>query len=206
MQLYQNLNNCLEVTFDGLIGLIKQRLGLSNIEITTNDRVREQMQRKGKDKYPLSWLIIQELRAWRENASGHNIARHGWTSPQSYTESTASKAYLFPVQLGVELHIAHNDPRMILTYSEALMIMGMTNALNFQVQLAPGTIITVRCEIPDTVSIPIASTDDVALPNGIELTLGLVLYTWVGFFKDVPRASGVIGEEFKLAQTGTLGE
>lgn len=198
MELYKNLNNCLETTVQGLCALLKQHLGLSNIEVTTNDRVREQLQRKNKVQFPYSWVVIQEMRAWRENASGHNIGRHGWTSPQSYTESTASKGYLWPVALGVELHITHNDPRMVLTYTEALTILAMTNGLNFKIQLAPGTVVTVRCEVPDSVSIPIASTDDPANPNGIELTLGLVLYTWVGFFKDVPRASGTIGEEFKV--------
>lgn len=193
MRLYENLHECLQVTLKGLRAVINQHIGIPSIQVMTNERAREALNRKGKAQFPYGWLNVQELRAWKENASGHNIARHGWFNPNSdVTNSTTTKGYLWPVALGVELHAVYDDPEQALTVAEALMILSMTNGFNFKINLSPGMTVMVRCEVPDTISIPLAETDNQSNPDGIELTLGLVLYTWVGFFKSVPRASGTI--------------
>jgi hypothetical protein len=198
---HKSVQGSIELTLQGYRAMLERQLGLKNIKVFISDNSKEDLKRQSQEspKYPLAKLQIQEVRAYKDVANGHTIARHGWFNPESsVTSSTTLKSYFFPVAIGTELTVAHSDPIESMRLAEQLIILSMTNALNFKLELLPGMSTMVRAEVPDTVSIPLSESDNSEYPGANVLTLQVALYSWIGFSQDVNRASGTVGHQLKL--------
>jgi hypothetical protein len=201
-----SIKGSLEVTLQGYRAMLERQLGLKDVEMCLNDTQRKEFLRKRQEKpsYPYSYVMIQDLRAQKDTANGHSVARNGWVVPNSdVTSSTTVKSYMWPVALGTELHVIENKPAAIMKMAEQMIVLSMTNALNFSIELMPGVKTMVRAEIPDTVSIPLSEADNTSNPGASEITLAIALYSWIGFAQDVNRISGTIGQEFIPQQQPT---
>jgi hypothetical protein len=200
-----SVGGSLQPTLQGYRAMLERQLGLSGIAVFINERQRQEKLRKTPvPSYPYSWIMLQELRAFKDIASGKNIARHGWfTSGSGATQTTTEKHYMWPVAIGTEVHVVHDDPLEIMRVAERMVITSMTDALNFSIEVLPGVKTMVRAEVPDTVSIPLAETDNAANPDSNEIVLQIALYSWIGFSKDVNRASGTVGASTKVTNANT---
>lgn len=199
-----SIKGSLSLTLQAYRVMLERQFGLKNVTVVTNDNSKEDSRRQNGEviKYPKSKLKIQEVRAYKDVANGKNIARHGWFSPASeVTESTTLKYYIWPVAIGTELEVAIQDPEEALTMCEKFIVAASTDALNYKLELMPGIEIIVRAEVPDTMSIPLSESDSTEHPGATVLSLQVALYSWIGFARDVNRASGTVAQNVGVRRT-----
>jgi hypothetical protein len=101
------------------------------------------------------------------------------------TRATSRKAFLFPINIGLDLKYIDDDPARAMVMAESMVILSMIGGLIFNLRLSESINFDVRVEIPETVPIPLASTNNPESPGGIEVSLSLIIHTFSGFFKEV---------------------
>ncbi len=174
------------MSLHGVRTAFERELELRNMVIATSDSVKRELLRKGSTAYPYSYLSISELIGLRDQNSNKHIQRHGIRmGAEGATRATSRKAYLFPINIGMELKYLDSDPTRTFLMAESMVILSMLGGLQFELLIGESIRFLVRVEIPETTAIPIGSYGSTESPEASELTLSLVIHTYAGFMRDV---------------------
>lgn len=174
------------MSLHGVRTAFERELELKNMVISTSDTVKRELQRKGTTAYPYSYLSMSELIGIRDQGSNKFVQRHGIRmAADGATRSTSRKAFLFPINVGMELKYIDSDPTRCFLMAESMVILSMLGGLQFELLIGDTVRFLVRVEIPETTAIPITSYSSAESPDASEISLSLVIHTYAGFLKDV---------------------
>lgn len=176
----------LTANLHGVRTVLQREFGLKHFPISMDDKVKAQMENDKNDTYPYGWMVPSDLQGVRDQINTRAVQRFGArVGTYGATRNTSRVGYIFPVRLGIEIHIVTDDANKALRFSELFAILsGMQSILSFDVRFGQQFFINTRLEIPDTITIPFADTGDTTKPGGIELTMQMVVHTYAGFFHD----------------------
>lgn len=179
-------SSLLLMSLHGVRTAFERELDLRNMVIATSDSVKRELARKGDTSYPYSYLSISELIGVRDQNSNKFVQRHGIRmGAEGATRATSRKAYLFPINVGMELKYIDSDPTRCFLMAESMVILSMLGGLQFELLVGDTVRFLVRVEIPETTAIPISAYGSTESPDASELSLTLVIHTYAGFLKDV---------------------
>jgi hypothetical protein len=179
-------NSILLISLHGVRTVLERELEIKNIMIATNDAIKRELMRKDETQYPYSYLNMSELIGIRDQQSNKVMQRFGIRAGMNgATRATSRKAFMFPINVGMELKYIDSDPLRIITMAESLVLLSIIGGLQFEIGLSDGIRFLVRVEIPESTSIPISSGESTESPGGSEITLSLIIHTYAGFFRDV---------------------
>ncbi len=182
-------NSLLLTALHGVKQVFQRETGVKRILLSTDDKIKAQMENNGDDKYPYAWLVPSDAQAVRDMVNNRATQRTGMRmGTYGATRNTASTAFLFPAKLGFELKYTHHDAKALYHMVETFLILSAMANLNFDIKFANQMVLNTRIEIPDNLTMPIADTGDTTKPGGGEISLQFIIHTWVGFFKDVSSA------------------
>lgn len=170
----------------GMRAVFQRETGVKRIRISTDDKIKAQMDNTKDDTYPYAWLVPSDAQATRDLVNNRNTARVGMRmGTVGATRNTAAVGFLFPVKLGFELKYTDSDAKRLYGMIETFLILSAMTNLNFDVKFANQLVLNNRIEIPDNLTIPIADTGDTTKPGGGEVSIQFIFHTWAGFFRDV---------------------
>lgn len=188
--------NLLNVSLRALQVVLQRELGLKNIQYTFNEEFKQELDRRSKKsledsesavKYPYGYMVIQELAPDKDRQPFKTVRKHGLRmGTEDATFSTAKKAYMFPAHIGIELHYFESNPYDALITAQAMLLLTGASGFSFDISVGSGEFkYNNKIGFVDNVTIPMAEVNNAQNPMAIELTLQIVLDTYVGFFKDV---------------------
>ena len=194
-------NSILATSLHGVRTLLERELGLKNLLLATDDTIMGEFTRKAEQLYPHSYLVINELIGVTDQIHTRYVQRQGVTSGLGgATKATTQKAYMFPINVGVELKYQDNDMHRVMAIAEALVIFSMIGGLSFTLTVS-GIEYIVRIEIPLSTSIPIGSAESANDPSATEVSVSMVIHTHAGFFRDVSAVqSGSATTSYTIAK------
>lgn len=183
-------NSVLLLSLHGVRTVLERELGIKNLQISADETIKAEIERKvqqhGKVDYPYAFMSMSELIGVRDQSNNKHAQRFGIRmGAAGATLATSRKAFLFPINIGLELRYIDDDPMRAMVMAETMVILSMIGGLTFNLKLSEAINFDVRVEIPETVPIPLASTTNTEAPGGIEVTLSLIIHTFSGFFKEV---------------------
>lgn len=177
----------------GVRSVFERELGIKNMLIASDDMIKARIAQRVKQnqlpEFPYAYLVLNEVQAVKELQPNKVVRRLGYRmGTTDATLSTSSKGYIFPVKASLELKYTDSDPLRVIKVAEALMILGQIGALTFELRVgddAEAMKLSVRMEIPESVSIPMADTSLTSAPGAMEVSLSFVMHAYAGFFRDV---------------------
>lgn len=183
-------NSVLLLSLHGVRTVLERELGIKNLHIAMDETVKAEIERKAgqhdKPQYPYAYMSMSELIGVRDQGNNKHAQRFGIRmGAAGATRATSRKAFLFPINIGLDLKYIDDDPVRAMVMAESMVILSMIGGLIFNLRLSESINFDVRVEIPETVPIPLASTNNPESPGGIEVSLSLIIHTFSGFFKEV---------------------
>lgn len=183
-------NSVLLLSLHGVRTVLERELGIKNLQISMDETIKAEIERKTqqheKVQYPYAYMSMSELIGVRDQSNNKHAQRCGIRmGAAGATLATSRKAFLFPINIGLDLKYIDDDPMRAIVMAESMVILSMIGGLTFNLKLSESINFDVRVEIPETVPIPLGSTNNPESPGGIEVTLSLVIHTFSGFFKEV---------------------
>lgn len=176
----------LKANLNGVAEVLRRELGLKHLRYSLDDKIKSAQANDNDITYPYAWIVPTDGRMVKDQISNRAVQRYGLrTGNAGATRNTTQIGFVFPVQLGMELHFVDSDASRLMHMMEVFLILSGINRLTFDVRFRSDLILNTRIEIPDSVSIPIADTGDTTKPGGGELTLSLIIHTYAGFLRDV---------------------
>lgn len=180
----------LMMSLHGVRTVLERELEIKNLTISTSDSVKRELDRKGQTNYPYGYLSLSELIGIKDQMANRYVQKFGIPAGlRSATRATARKAYMFPINIGLDLKYIDSNVQRTLLMAESMVILSMIGGLQFEVQLSDAIRFTVRIEVPENTAIPVASTSSTESPDASEITLSLVVHTFAGFFRDTPAVN-----------------
>lgn len=200
-------NSVLLLSLHGIRTVLERELGIKNILISGDETIKADISRLAQQKgeeigFPYAYMSLSELLGVRDQGNNKHAQRMGIRMGSSgATLATARKAYLFPMNLSMELKYIDDDPYRTIVMAETMVLLSLAGGLTFDIKLDEALEFEVRIEIPDSIPVPIANSTNTESPGAMEVTLTLVIHTYSGFFRNVAavqkdRAS--INMEIKL--------
>lgn len=201
-------NSVMLLSMHGVRTVLERELGIKELKLSMDETVRAEIERDHtaheKAKYPYAYMAVSELMGVRDQGNNKysqrmGVRMMGQAGADGATRATSRKAHLFPINLSLDLKYVHDDPLKILLMGEAFTILSVCGGLSFNLQLNEGYNFDVRIEIPESTTIPIASTTDTSNPGGFELSMSLIVHTYSGFFHDASAVnSGSANINFEI--------
>lgn len=185
-------NSLMLISLHGVRTVLERELGIKDLQITMDETAKAEIERAAKQKsvaYPYAYMSMSELTGVRDQSNNKYAQRYG-TRMQAggdgqSTRATSRKAFMFPINVGLDLKYIHDDPTQAMLMAEAFVILSMIGGVTFNIDLGGGVNFDVRIEIPESVTIPIASINAPEAPGGFEVSMSLIIHTFSGFFKEV---------------------
>lgn len=183
-------NSVLLLSLHGVRTVLERELGIKDLQIAMDETIKAEIDRKTKQHektaYPYAYMSMSELIGVRDQGSNKYTQRHGIRmGAAGATRATSRKAFLFPINIGLDLKYIDDDPSRTIVMAESMVILSQIGGLSFSLTLGEAIDFDVRVEIPESVPIPISSTTNTESPGGIEVSLSLIIHTYSGFFKEV---------------------
>ncbi len=177
----------------GVRTVFERELGIKNMLIATDEMIKARIDQRVKQnqlpEFPYAYLVLNEVQAVKELQPNKVVKRLGYRmGTTDASRATSSKGYIFPVKASLELKYTDSDPLRVIKVAEALMILGQIGALFFELRVGDDVEamqLSVRMEIPESVSIPLADTGNTTAPGAMEVSLSFVMNAYAGFFRDV---------------------
>lgn len=198
-------DNLLGIVLQGLTAVLSRELDLKNLRLTMTDEAKRDIHLDatkndlGDDTknqpvtLPYGYLMVSEIAPEKGRIPFKNIKRMGLTMGLSdVTSATSQKAYLFPVNLSLELHYFVASAEDALYTAAAMALLSGASAFNFDIQLSPpqGIRFNNRLGFIDNLSIPITEVNTPATAGASEIVMPMVLETFIGFIRDVAAVNG----------------
>lgn len=181
-------SSVLLMSLHGVRTVLERELEIKNILIATEDTVKREMLRKnnGNITYPYAYMNMSELIGVKDQNANRVIQRHGIRAGlDGSTRATSRKAYMFPINVGMDLKYVDSDPSRTITMAESMVILSMIGGIQFEIVLSDAIRFLVRVEVPENVAIPIGNNGSTESPSASEISLSLVIHTYAGFFREV---------------------
>lgn len=185
--------NLLQYALQGARTVLEQQLGLKDLVITTSENYKQDLIRRAGAKenirYPLNYLAFNAISGVKDGQNNIAMSKIGVTVTDP-TRSTAKKAYVFPITVGLELHYIDSDPMKLIWMAQMLAILSVTSGCKFTVYVGDIFEFRVFLEVPTDTSIPIQEEQSNSTPGASELVANLIMHTQIGFFRDVASLNG----------------
>lgn len=179
-------NSMLLASLSGLRSILEKELDLKNIDIASDDMVKQLLASRGHVEYPYAYISLTEISGVRDHTPNKNVRRLGYNMGTfNSTKSTTQKAYMFPVTIAVDFKYVDSDPYRCLRMVEALVILSQIDSLYYDIVLNDDYRYHNRVEIPENTSIPLSDTNNPQTPGGMEVSVSIILHTYCGFVRDV---------------------
>lgn len=187
----KNVQTPLFLTLMGFRRTISKHLGLKNLPWITHDNHKAVLKREQTSQYPYGYFRLTSMGILRDQTLIKAVKRHGSAMAlDELTNSTLTKAYMFPATLGIEFHFLHNDPAKTLLLMEKAAIMGAVDSFTFCVTM-PGAgewVVGVKMD-EGPVSFPTSELESESNPQEFDITFNFELSTKLGIVKDVPKVN-----------------
>lgn len=201
-------NSLLSTALNACKTVIARELGLpKGFAISTDERVKVALQQNGQKQFPQAWLVPSDVRSVKDRQNNRAVQRYGHRMGMyGAMRNTSQVGFIFPIEVGMEIHYVDNDPLRLLRFAEACLVLSAINMLTFDIRFGSKEdplILNTRIEVPDNASYPISDTSDTTKPGGGEVTIPIVIHTYTGFFQDVASvyaADPVIGYTVQNSQ------
>jgi hypothetical protein len=184
----------LEYALRGFKAVLEKELDIKDLTLTMSETVRQELIRKagGEDKirYPYAYGIINSVAATRDQQNNYAVRKNGQHVFNGTDKAQTSKAFLFPMDIGVEFHYVNSDLNAILRVAQSLAILSAVNGLHFVIKVGGTLEFSVRIEIPLETAINIQEEQNSQQPGGSEVTCGIILHTFIGFMRSVSAVNG----------------
>lgn len=194
-QLKDSRATVLKYAMHGILGVLQREFEIP-LKYQVGETAKREIMRDLKDKTQITksfgWVVPNAITGERDRYNTKTMQRNGLTTGlNKFTRNTSQKAFIFPVALGLELHLIIRDFQELILIGEALSIISMTDGLSFDLRIggsedkSDGLSFNSRIEVPLDFSIPLSVNNDTANPDGHELVVNLIVHTWCGFLKNV---------------------
>jgi hypothetical protein len=180
--------NLLYIAIQGCRAVLEKELEIPNVVFSMASNVRQEIARRGREdelKFPYSYITLTSLAALKERQNNYAVQRHGLRFDMPGQRATTTKGYVFPITLGLDFHHIDNDPKRVLSMSQTLIMLSLTDGLSFQIDVGDIFSFIVRLEIPLETTINVSESNEPTLPGATDLNVQFVMHTRIGFFKDV---------------------
>lgn len=183
-------NSVLLLSLHGVRTVLERELGIKDLQIAMDETIKAEIERKTKQhektSYPYAYMSMSELIGIRDQGNNKHTQRFGIRmGAAGATRATSRKAFLFPINVGLDLKYIDDDPSRAIVMAESMVILSQLGGLSFSLTLGEAIEFDVRIEIPESVPIPLSSVNSPESPGGIEVSLSLIIHTYSGFFKEV---------------------
>ncbi len=189
--------------------VLQREFRFKHFPISLDDKVKAQQKNDGSTAYPYGWLVPSDSEIVRDQLNNRAVQLYGLrVGTFGADRNTTRVGYIFPVRMGLEMHIVSGDADQTIHMSEAALILSaLQSQLSFDVRYGESFILNTRIEFPANTSIPVADTGDTTKPGGSEIVLQLIIHTYAGFFakkSSVYDVDPIIGTSIVDPKTDTL--
>lgn len=195
MSVFEDLKkeNLLTYALQGVRRVIEEQLDLPSLVITVSENYKQELIRRAQNKekiaYPLAYLAVNSIAAIKDQQNNVAMRKHG-IHVQSGDRATAKKAYVFPLNIGLELHYVDSEPNRILMMAQMLALLSATNGCKFVLMVGDLFEYHVTLEVPTDTAINIQEEQSSSMPGATEIVANLIMRSQVGFFRDVAAVNG----------------
>lgn len=199
MQLKDNLegtsrNEATYLTLMAARESLKNFFGLKRLPLIQSQDVKRALRKGVDDKnatqqlYPYAYFSIADLGLNTERQNPKTINRNSMTTFLSdLTNSSVSKAFLFPSVIQIEFHYVTNDLPSAILFAERAMILTSTGKLNIEAEHEGVRWLVGITSDSKSVPFPRSDKDNEEDPEGMDLTIQFTLNSYVGRTKDVAK-------------------
>lgn len=188
----------LEVALRACSVMLQKELSISKVVLAiTEAQIQSMLIKAGagtgaevKINYPISYCKLNALAGIRDEGNNFAMRKHGHTLIGTGDRATTTKAYVFPITLGIEFHYIDDDPIRMLNVASAVAILSQTNGLCFTIDVGDHLSYQVRIELPLDTSINIMELDNQQTPGASDMTTNLIVHTHIAFFRRVASVNG----------------
>jgi hypothetical protein len=178
------------LSLHGVRNVLEKQLEVKNMLIATDETIKREIDRlagqQQKPQFPYAYLSMSELIGVKDQNNNRVMQRLGLhAGTDGATKATARKAFMFPVNIGIEFKYIDDKPERAMIMAESLVLLSQIGGLSFEIKLTDKIRFDVRIEVPENTSIPLADTSNTQSPSGVELSAQLIIHTYSGFFRDV---------------------
>ena len=183
-------NSILLISLHGVRTVLEKQLELKDIQITTDETVKREIERKSGAqgegvRFPYAYLSMSELIGVKDQTNNRVMQKIGMPGRGGAQRATTRKGYLFPINVGIELKYIDDKPERAILMAETLVILSQIGGLSFEIKISEDIVFDVRIEVPENMSIPLADTGNTQSPSAIEVSAQLIIHTYSGFFRNV---------------------
>jgi hypothetical protein len=189
-------SHALKSSLYGVRQSFERLLGLKDLQFIFHNHQKTILKRKENDKYPYypyGFFRITGIGIQMDQQAIKGVQRHGINArftESLATNSTTTKLCYFPGYVNMEFHYFHTDAMEVLTFCEALIIMGKTESFNFTLQIAEDCDWICRLALEqDEVNPPSIDLTDTSEPAACEIVANFKLHTKMGIEIDVGRVN-----------------
>lgn len=176
----------LRTNLHGVRTVLARELGLKDLPISLDDKIKKQLANEDKTSYPYGWIVPTDAQVVKDSFSNRAVQRTGHrVGTYGASRNTSRVGFIFPIRIGCELHYFDDSADRAFHISETFLLLSALNNLTFDVKYGNQFVLNTRIEVPDNTTIPLADTGDTTKPGAIEIIVQLIVHTYAGFFKDV---------------------
>lgn len=196
-------NTPLYASLLGLRKTLSSHLNITeNIPLITHNNQKSIFRRESVQKYPYSYILLNDFRIIRDQAPNKTIARRGsHISLSEITNSSVKKGYLFRSEINFEFHWIHNSITDVINFVEKITILGAIDGFTFNVKIPDIEEWVATVELPDNaITFPRNELEDPAEPSAMDVTVSMLLKTRAGIVRDVPKVNnrGEVTQSFNV--------
>jgi hypothetical protein len=188
-------SSALSCSLFGAKRVLERQLRLKDVFYIFNNNKKSPLQRKKETKYPYAYFAFSSMRINKDSFNNKAIRRNGITdrgtnfaSVNRVTNATINKYFLFPAEVCCEMHYFDDNISNIIKFTEAFLILGVTDCFNFSVRMNESAQWVSRIEIPDdSVTVPEYDLESAENPGASEIVMPFIIHTHLGFCRDVAK-------------------
>jgi hypothetical protein len=209
---YQEIakSSLLLTSLNGVRAVLEREFEIQDVLISTSEAIKDELIRRTEKltglkhmTFPYAYIELADLTAIKDQYPNKTVKRHGYRmSTFGATKATTKKAYIFPVTMSLSLKYVDNDPYRVVNMIEAMCVIGQIGGLRFFLQVGGEMEFVVNIDIPESTTLPIATAEDEHAPGAQEISMDLLMHTYIGFFRDVSAVnSDAPSVSFSFEQT-----
>lgn len=136
---------------------------------------------------PYAWLFLNGITTRRDEVGNYVMSREGMFFPvkNSVERAMVEKVHTFPMDIGLELHYVDSNTKNLLLVAQVFSLLSIINQTYFQIKIGHNYSYGNRLEVPTDQTITPIQLDNEQFPGMMELTLNIVLKSYIGYFTKV---------------------
>ena len=136
---------------------------------------------------PYAWLFLNGITTRRDEVGNYVMSREGMFFPMknSVERAMVEKVHTFPMDIGLELHYVDSNNKNLLLVAQVFSLLSVINQTYFQIKIGHNYSYGNRLVVPEDQTITPIQLDNEQFPGMMELTLNIVLKSYIGYFTKV---------------------